>query len=78
MYVIFGLNVSFIVAWILHKILNRDFFSVWLCVFVTTLTVVVSFLTIVTITDFGVTNESMLYLVSAVLCWISSVTVWKN
>lgn len=78
MYVILGLNISLIIAWILHKILNRNFFPVWLCVFVTILTVVVSFMTIITITDFGVTNESMLYLTSAVLCWISSVTVWKN
>ena len=76
--VLFGLIISLITAWILSKILNRNFFSVWLCVFVTIWTVVISFLATVTIVESGVTNESMLCLIAAVMSWISSVTMWKS
>lgn len=78
MLVLIGLIVSLIVALIIAKILNRKFFPVWLCVFITMVTVVISFLSIVTIIEFGVTNESMLTLFVAILSWISSITVWKG
>lgn len=78
MLVLIGLIVSLIVALIIAKILNRKFFLVWLCVFITMVTVVISFLSIVTIIEFGVTNESMLTLFVAILSWISSITVWKG
>lgn len=78
MLVLIGLIVSLIVALIIAKILNRKFFPVWLCVFITMITVVISFLSIVTIIEFGVTNESMLTLFVAILSWISSITVWKG
>lgn len=78
MLVLIGLIVSLIVALIIAKILNRKFFPVWLCVFITMITVVISFLSIVTIIKFGVTNESMLTLFVAILSWISSITVWKG
>lgn len=78
MYVIFGLIISLVLAWILSKILNRKFFPVWLCVLITMVTVAISFLSIVTIIEFGVTNESMLTLFVAILSWISSITVWKG
>lgn len=78
MLVLIGLIVSLIVALIIAKIFNRKFFPVWLCVFITMITVVISFLSIVTIIEFGVTNESMLTLFVAILSWISSITVWKG
>lgn len=76
--VLFGLIINLIMAWILSKILNRKFFLVWLCVFVTMGAVVISFFAIVTIIEFGVINESMLCLIAAIMCWISSVTMWKG
>lgn len=78
MLVLIGLIASLIVALIIAKILNRKFFLVWLCVFITMVTVVISFLSIVTIIEFGVTNESMLTLFVAILSWISSITMWKG
>lgn len=78
MLVLIGLIVSLIVALIIAKIFNRKFFPVWLCVFITMITVVISFLSIVTIIEFGVTNESILTLFVAILSWISSITVWKG
>lgn len=78
MLVLIGLIVSFITALIISKILNRKFYPIWLCVIVTIWTIMISFLTIVTIIDFGITNESMLLLIIAVLGWISSVTIWRD
>ena len=77
MLVLSGLIASLIVALIISKILNRKFYPIWLCVLVTMWAIMISFLTIVTIIDFGVTNESMLCLITAVLGWISSVTIWR-
>lgn len=77
MLVLIGLIVSLIVALIIAKILNRKLYPIWLCVIVTTWAIMISFLAIVTIIDFGVTNESMLFLIIAVLGWISSVTIWR-
>lgn len=78
MLVLIGLIVSLIIALIISKILNRKFYSIWLCVIVTIWAIMISFLTIVTIIDFGITNESMLFLIVAVLGWISSVTIWMS
>lgn len=78
MLVVIGLIVNLIVALIISKILNRKFYPICLCVFVTIWAIIISFLTIVTIIGFGVTNESMLCLITAVLGWISSVTVWRS
>lgn len=78
MLVLIGLIVSLIVTLIITKILNRKFFPIWLCMLVTIWAIVISFLTIVTIIDFGVTNESMLCLIAAVFSWISLVTIWRS
>lgn len=78
MLVLIGLIVSLIVALIIAKIFNRKLYPIWLCVLVTMWAIMISFLTIVTIIDFGVTNESMLCLIVAVLGWISSVTIWRD
>lgn len=75
MLVLICLIVSLIVALIMAKILNRKFLSIWLCVFVTILTIVFSTLTIMTIVECGIINKSMLYLIGVVMCWISTVTM---
>lgn len=77
MLVLIGLIVSLIVALIIAKILNRKFFPIWLCVFVTIGAIAVSTLTIVTIVEHGIINESMLCLIGAIMCWISAVTMWR-
>lgn len=78
MLVLIGLIVSLIVALIIAKILNRKFLSIWICVFVTIGTIAVSILSILTIIEVGVTNESMLYLFAVLLCWIASIVMWKG
>ncbi len=78
MLVLIGLIVSLIVALIIAKILNRKFFPIWLCVFVTIGAIAVSILTIVSIVEYGIINESMLTLIAAVMGWISAVTMWKS
>ena len=78
MLVLIVLIVSLIVALIIAKILNRKFLSIWLCVFVTIGTIAVSILSILTIIEVGVTNESMLYLFAVLLCWIASIVMWKG
>lgn len=78
MLVLIGLIASLIIALIISKILNRRFYPIWLCVTVTLWAIMISFLAIVTIIDFGVTNESMLCLIVAVLGWISSITIWRG
>lgn len=78
MLVLIGLIVSLIVALIISKILNRKFLPIWLCVFVTIGAVAVSILTIVSIVEYGIINESMLCLIGAIMCWISAVTMWRN
>lgn len=77
MLVLIGLIASLIVALIIAKILNRKFFPIWLCVFVTIGAVVVSILAIVTIVEYGIINESMLCLIGAIMSWISAVTMWR-
>lgn len=77
MLVLIGLIVSLIVALIIAKILNRKFFPIWLCVFVTIGAIAVSILTVVSIVEYGIINESMLTLIGAVICWISAVTMWR-
>ena len=77
MLVLIGLITSFIVAIIIAKILNRKFFSIWLCVFVTILTIAFSTLTIMTIVECGIINKSMLFLIGSVTCWISVVMMWR-
>lgn len=78
MLVLTGLIISLIVALIIAKILNRKFFPIWLCVFVTIGAVAVSILAIVTIVEYGIINESMLCLIGAIMCWISAVTMWRS
>ena len=78
MLVLIGLIASLIVALIIAKILNRKFFPIWLCVFVTIGAIAVSILSILTIIQVGVTNESMLYLFAVLLCWIASIVMWKG
>lgn len=51
MLVLIGLIVSLIVALIIAKILNRKFFPIWLCVFVTIGAIAVSILTVVSIVE---------------------------
>lgn len=78
MLVLIGLITSLIIALIISKILNRKFLPIWLCVFVTILTIVISILTIMMIVEYGITNESMLTLIGVVMCWISAVTMWRS
>lgn len=78
MLVLIGLIVSVIVALVLSKILNRKFYLIWLCVFVTMGAVAVSILTIGSIVEYGITNESMLCLIAAIMCWIGAVTMWRS
>lgn len=78
MLVLIGLIASLIVALIIAKILNRKFFPIWLCVFVTIGAIAVSILSILTIIQVGVTNESMLHLFAVLLCWIASIVMWKG
>lgn len=78
MLVLIGLITSLIIALIISKILNRKFLPIWLCVFVTILTIVFSTLTIMTIVEYGIINKSMLYLTGAVMCWISVITMWRT
>lgn len=77
MLVLIALIVSLIFALIIAKILNRKFFPIWLCVFVTIGAVAVSILAIVTIVEYGIINESMLCLIGAIMSWISAVTMWR-
>lgn len=78
MLVLIGLIASLIIALIISKILNRKFYPILLCITVTLLAIMISFLAIVTIMDFGIINESMLCLIVAVMCWISAVTMWRS
>lgn len=78
MLVLIGLIASLIVALIIAKILNRKFFPIWLCVFVTIGAIAVSILTVVSIVEYGIINESMLTLIGAVMCWIGAVTMWRS
>lgn len=78
MLVLIGLIVSLVVALIIAKVLKRKFFLLWLCTVVTIGTVAVSILSILMIIQIGVTNESMLYLFAALLCWIASIVMWKG
>ena len=78
MLVLIGLIVSLIVALIISKILIRKFYSIWICVFVTILTIAFSTLTIMTIVECGIINKSMLCLIGAIACWISAVTMWRS
>lgn len=78
MLVLIGLIASLIIALVIAKILNKKFFPIWLCVFVTMGAVAVSILTIATIVEYGIINESMLYLIAAIMCWISAVTMWRS
>ena len=78
MLVLIGLIASLIVALIISKILNRRFYPIWLCVFVTIGAIAVSTLTIMMIVEYGIINESMLTLIGAVMCWISAVTMWRS
>lgn len=78
MLILIDLIVSLIVAPIIAKILNRKFYPIWLCVFVTMWAIMFSFLAIVTIINFGVIKESILCLIVAVLGWISSITMWRD
>lgn len=77
MLVLTGLIISLIVALIISKIFNRKFLPIWLCVFVTIGAVVVSTLTIMMIIEYGIINESMLFLIGAIMSWISAVTMWR-
>lgn len=77
MLVLIGLIVSLIVALIIAKILNRKFFPIWLCVFVTIGAIAVSILTIVSIVEYGIINESMLCLIGAIMSLISAITMWR-
>lgn len=77
MLVLIGLIASLIVALIIAKILNRKFFPIWLCVFVTIGAIAVSILTVVSIVEYGIINESMLTLIGAIMSWISAVTMWR-
>lgn len=54
MLVLIGLIASLIVALIIAKILNRKFFPIWLCVFVTIGAIAVSILTVVSIVEYGI------------------------
>lgn len=78
MLVLISLITSLIIALIISKILNRKFLPMWLCVFVTILTIAFSTLTIMTIVECGIINKSMLYLIGVVMCWISAVTMWMS
>lgn len=77
MLVLIGLIASLIIALVITKILNKKFFPIWLCVFITIGAIAVSILTIVSIVDDGIINESMLCLIAAIMCWIGSVTMWR-
>lgn len=78
MLVLIGLIASVIIALVIAKILNKKFFPIWLCVFVTMGAVAISILTIATIVEYGIINESMLCLIAAVMCWISAVIMWRS
>lgn len=78
MLVLISLIASLIIALIIAKILNRKFFLIWLCVFITIGAIAISFLAIVKIIEFGIINESMFTLFAAVMCWISAITMWKG
>lgn len=78
MLVLIGLITSLIIALIISKILNRKFLPIWICVFVTILTIAFSTLTIMTIVEYGIINKSMLFLIGATMCWICVVTMWMS
>lgn len=78
MLVLIGLIASLIVALIISKILNRKFYSIWICVFVTIWAIAFSTLTIMTIVEYGIINKSMLCLIVTIACWISAVTMWRS
>lgn len=81
MLVLICIIVSLITSLIISKIFNKfnkKFFLLWLCTVVTTGTIAVSILSILTIIQVGVTNESMLYLFAVLLCWIASIVMWKG
>lgn len=78
MLVLICLIASLIIALVIAQILNRKFYLIWLCVFVTMGAVVISILTTTTIVEYGIINESMLYLIAAVMCWISAVIMWRS
>lgn len=78
MLVLIGLAISTIVALVIAKILNRKFFMIWLCVFITMGAIVISISVTGAIIISGITNKSMLYLIEAVLCWVASVIVWRD
>lgn len=79
MSVLISLIVSIIIALIIAKILNRKFYPIWLCVCVTIGAIAVSILIIKRlIVEYEITNESMLYLIGAIMCWIGAVTTWRS
>lgn len=78
MLVLSDLIVSLIVALIIAKILNRKFFLIWLCIVATIGASAVSTLTIIMIIEYGIINKSVLFLIGAIACWISSITMWRS
>lgn len=78
MLVLIGLITSFIVAIIIAKILNRKFFSIWLTIVVAMLSVFVTIGVTFMLLENGITNQSMLYVVSAIFCWMSVYVMWKG
>lgn len=81
MLVLICIIISLIISLIISKIFNNSnekFFLIWLRTIVTIGTIAVSILSILTITEVGVTNESMLYLFAVLLCWVACIVIWEG
>lgn len=78
MIILIGLIISLIFAFIIHKVKQYNFFTIWLTIVVAMLSVFVTICVTFMLLENGITNQVMLYVVSAIFCWMSVYVMWKG
>lgn len=78
MLVLIGLIISLIFAFIIHKVKQYNFFTIWITIVVTMLSMFVTTCVTFMLLENGITNQVMLYVVSAIFCWMSVYVMWKG
>lgn len=78
MIILIGLIISLIFSFIIHEIKQYNFFTIWLTIVVAMLSVLVTISVTFMLLEDGITNQVMLYVVSAIFCWTSVYGMWKG
>ena len=78
MIILTDLIISLIFAFIIHKVKQYNFFTIWLTIVVAMWSVFVIIGVTFMLLENGITNQSMLYVVSAIFCWMSVYVMWKG